>query len=50
MYIILKHYKNIDSYNVERTIANEVDAIAFTDILNRNNNDAGIEYVISKLI
>lgn len=50
MFIILKHFIKIDSYIVERTVNNETDAIALTDIYNRNNNDKGVEYVVSKII
>lgn len=50
MYIILKHYMRINSYNVERVVNSETDAIALTDIYNRNNDDEGVEYLISKVL
>ena len=50
MYIIIKHYVTINAYTVERIIDNEVDAIALVDIYNRNNKDANVKYVLTKII
>lgn len=50
MYIIVKHYVTINAYTVERIIDNEVDAIALVDIYNRNNKDADVKYVLTKVI
>lgn len=50
MYIIVKHYEAINVYEVERIIDNEVDAIALVDIYNRNNKNATVKYILTKVI
>lgn len=50
MYLILKHYVLINKYNVYQVINNEVDAIALIDILNRNNVESNVKYILSKVI
>lgn len=50
MYLILKHYVLINSYKVYQVINNEVDAIALIGILNRNNVESNVKYILSKVI
>lgn len=46
MYIVLKHYKSIDSYSIDRILFDKAQAIVYCDICNKSETNDNIGYII----